>query len=290
MPYTTSIIIHHLLLLSLTIDTTINTNTNTITITAHQNRYQHCHRNHRQNHRQNHDRQQHLVFNPSKNTKTILPPKPLRLSTSIMHFIQSSALLSMALALCSVAAPVDESMTNKLSKRLEDGQYNANSGGTYNGEEGTYIKSDSVHHYASGVKYCTDYMVVSQEIGHDALERASGNFYCATASQCSSESTTGIETCEVVSGGVSAGIGNEIFNFGVSAGYELSTCKTASEAQTCGWEDDLCHYVTTAQQVLISKGYQRRRCDDNGDYTAWLKDFEHRAPMQFADVHCENLC
>jgi hypothetical protein len=217
-------------------------------------------------------------------------PKPPPLSTVIMHIIQSSALLSMTLALCSVAAPVDESLGSlKLSKR-EDGQYNANSGGTYNGDEGTYVTSDSVHHYASGVKCWTDYMVVSQEIGHDALEIASGNFYCATASQCSSESTTGIETCEVVSGGVSAGIGNEIFNFGVSAGYELSTCKTASEAQTCGWEDDLCHYVTTAQQVLISKGYQRRRCDDNGDYTAWLKDFEHRAPMQFADVHCENLC
>jgi hypothetical protein len=147
-----------------------------------------------------------------------------------------------------------------------------------------------VHHYASGVKCWTDYMVVSQEIGYDAPERASGKFFCATASQCSSESTTGFETCEARYGGISVGIGSEILNFGVDVGYELSTCNTASVANTCGWEDDLCHYVTTAQQVLISKGYQRRRCDDNGDYTAWLKDFEHRAPMQFADVHCDNLC
>lgn len=210
--------------------------------------------------------------------------------TSTMHVLQSSALLSMALALCSVAAPVDESVSFKLSKRLEDGQYNANSGGTYNGDEGTYIKSDSVHYYASGVKCWTDYLVVSQEEGYDAPERASGNFNCASTSQCSSGVVTGVETCETWSTGISAGVTGEIFSFGVSAGYDLSTCNTASVEDACEWTDQKCHFVTTAQRVLIQKGYQRRRCDDNGDYTAWLKDFEHRAPMKHAARSCDNFC
>lgn len=207
-----------------------------------------------------------------------------------MHFLQSSALLSMALASCSVAAPVDESVTNKLVKRLEDGQYNANSGGTYNGDEGTYVSSDSVHHYASGVKCWTDYMVVSQETGMDGYKDASGQIDCASTRECSSETASGVETCESWSTSMSGGIEGEIFNFGVSAGYELQNCHTSSHARTCTWSDQKCHKVTTAQQVLIQKGYQRRRCNDNGDYTAWLKDFEHRVPTNFAALSCNNFC
>jgi hypothetical protein len=207
-----------------------------------------------------------------------------------MQIIQSSALLSMTLALCSVAAPVDESASNRLSKRLEDGQYNAYSGGTYNGDEGTYVSSDSVHHYASGVKCWTDYMIVYQEKDQDAFKDASGPIYCKSSSECSSELTKGIETCETWSTSMSAGVEGEIFNFGVSAGYELSNCNTASMAKACVWDDQQCHFVTTAQQVLVQKGYQRRRCNDNGDYTAWLKDFEHRVPTKFAANSCDNFC
>ena len=113
-----------------------------------------------------------------------------------MHFLQSSALLAIALASYSVAAPVDEFVNNRLSKRLEDGQYNANSGGTYNGDEGTYVSSDSVHHYASGVKCWTDYMVVSQELGFDGYKDASGQIDCASTSECSSETASGVETLQ----------------------------------------------------------------------------------------------
>jgi hypothetical protein len=207
-----------------------------------------------------------------------------------MHVLQSSALLSMTLALCSLAAPVDESASNRLSKRLEDGQYNANSGGTYNGDEGTYITSDSVHHYASGVKCWTDYMVVSQEKGQDAYKDASGSIDCGSTSECSFQITDGIETCETWSTSMNAGVEGEIFSFGVSAGYDLQTCNTASVTHVCTWEDQQCHFVTTAQQVVVQKGYQRRRCNDNGDYTAWLKDFEHRVPTTFADPSCDNFC
>jgi hypothetical protein len=69
-----------------------------------------------------------------------------------MHFLKSSALMAVALASHSVAAPFDESANNRLAKRLEDGQYNAYGGGTYNGNEGTYVSSDSVHYHASCVK------------------------------------------------------------------------------------------------------------------------------------------
>ena len=207
-----------------------------------------------------------------------------------MHVVQSSAFLSIALALCSVAAPVNEPSNFKLSKRLEDGQYSANNGGTYNGDEGTYIKSDSVHYYASGVKCWTDYMLVSQEEGYDAPKRASGSFDCGSSSQCTSGIVKGAETCETWSTSISAGVTGEIFNFGVSAGYDLSTCNTASSEDACLWDDQKCHFITTKQQVLIQKGYQRRRCDDSGDYTAWLKDFEHRVPMKYAAPSCNNFC
>lgn len=207
-----------------------------------------------------------------------------------MQFLQSSALLGVAIATLSVAAPVDESVGNHLSKRLEDGQYNANSGGTYNGDEGTYVSSDSVHRYASGVKCWTDYMVVSQETGMDGYKDASGQINCASTSECSSETASGVETCESWSTSMNAGIEGEIFSFGVSAGYELSTCHTSSSARTCTWDDQKCHKVTTAQEVLIQKGYQRRRCNDNGDYTAWLKDFEHRVPTNYAALSCDNTC
>jgi hypothetical protein len=207
-----------------------------------------------------------------------------------MQAFKSSALLSMALALCSVAAPVDESANFKLSKRLEDGQYNANSGGTYNGDEGTYITSDSVHQYASGVKCWTDYMLVSQEESSDAPKRASGSIHCGSTSECSLQITDGVETCETWSTSISAGVEGEIFNFGVSAGYDLQTCNSASVADACVWTDQKCHFVTTAQHVLVQKGYQRRRCNDNGDYTAWLKNFEHRVPTTFADPFCFNDC
>jgi hypothetical protein len=207
-----------------------------------------------------------------------------------MHALQSSALLSMALALCSVATPVDGSANNRLSKRLEDGQYAANSGGTYNGDEGTYVTSDSVHHYASGVKCWTDYMVVSQEEDFDDRKRASGDIHCGSTAQCSFEITDAAETCEIWSTSMSAGVESKIFNFGVSVGHELQKCSTASVAHICAWGDQKCHWVSTAQQVLVQKGYQRRRCNDNGDYTAWLKDFEHRVPTSFADPFCDNDC
>jgi hypothetical protein len=212
------------------------------------------------------------------------------IQNDIMHFLQSSALLAIALASYSVAAPVDEPINNRLSKRLEDGQYNANSGGTYNGDEGTYVNSDSVHHYASGVKCWTDYMVVSQEKSFDKPKQASGPINCASTSECSSETASGVETCETWSTSLSAGIEGEIFNFGVSAGFELQKCHTSESARTCTWDDQKCHKVTTAQEVVVQKGYQRRRCNDHGDYTAWLKDFEHRVPTNFAALSCDNSC
>ena len=166
-----------------------------------------------------------------------------------MHLLQSSALLAIALASQSLAAPLDELINNKLSKRLEDGQYNANSGGTYNGDEGTYITSDSVHRYASGVKCWTDYMLVFQEKSSDGYKDASGPINCASTSECSSETASGVETCESWSTSLNAGIEGEIFSFGVQAGYELQKCHTASSARTCTWDDGRCHRVTTAQEV-----------------------------------------
>jgi len=209
-----------------------------------------------------------------------------------MHYIKSSALLAIALASCSLAAPLlEESINNnRLSKRLEDGQYNANSGGTYTGDEGTYITSDSVHRYASGVKCWTDYMLVSQEKSSDGYKDASGPINCASTSECSSETASGVETCETWSTSLNAGIEGEIFSFGVQAGYELQKCHTASSARTCTWDDGKCHRVTTAQEVVVQKGYQRRRCNDKGDYTAWLKDFEHRVPTKYAALSCDNAC
>lgn len=141
-------------------------------------------------------------------------------------------MLAIAFATRSFAASLDESINNRLSKRLENGQYNANRGGTYNGDEGTYITSDSVHRYASGVKCWTDYMLVLQEKSMDGYKDASGAINCASTSECSSGTASGVETCESWSTSLNTGIEGEIFNFGIEAGYELQKCHTTSSART----------------------------------------------------------
>lgn len=217
-------------------------------------------------------------------------PYTQQIPTNIMHFLQSSTLLVITLISSSLAFPLNEPPTTTLSKRLEDGQYAPNSGGTYTGSEGTYLTSDSVHHYASGVKCWTDYMLVSQSKSLDPYKDASGAINCASTSECSSETASGVETCEAWSTSLSAGIEGEIFNFGVEAGYELQKCHTSESARTCTWGDGGCHRVTTAQEVVVQKGYARRRCHDKEDYTAWLRDWEHRVPTKFAALSCDNGC
>ena len=138
-----------------------------------------------------------------------------------MHLLQFSALLAIALTSSSLAFPLNDPSTSSLSKRLEDGQYPPNSGGTYTGFEGTYLTSDSVHHYASGVKCWTNYMLVSQTKSLDPYKDASGAINCASTSECSSKTASGVETCEAWSTSLSAGVEGEIFKVGVEAGYEF---------------------------------------------------------------------
>lgn len=90
---------------------------------------------------------------------------------------------------------------------------------------------------------------------------------------------------------LSAGVEGEIFNVGVEAGYELQKCHTSESARTCTWSDGGCHRVATAQEVVVQRGYARRRCSsDKGDYTAWLKDWKHRVPTKLAALSCDNGC
>lgn len=94
-----------------------------------------------------------------------------------MHFLQSPALLGITLIPSCLSAPLNESTTTTLSKSLEDGQYPPSSGGTYTGSEGTYLTSDSVHHYASGVKCWTDLAIESPRPLQRRLRSCQLRFY-----------------------------------------------------------------------------------------------------------------
>ncbi|KAI9923900.1 hypothetical protein ASPWEDRAFT_170467 [Aspergillus wentii DTO 134E9] len=160
----------------------------------------------------------------------------------------------------------------------------------YTDGEGTYVNSDSIHHYASGVKCWNDWYVVNQDITYSPWQVASGKVYCSGTEQCQVTKMTGDQTCETSSIEISAGIQSDIFNMGVSAGYEVQNCNQAQDTTFCTWNDDQCHVVWTQQQLFRTQGYTRRRCSDKGDYTAWMKDYEWTAPTNSVNYGCGSSC
>ena len=196
-------------------------------------------------------------------------PKPVRLA-----FI-----LCAAAALCKTH-PVGATDNNRSVLRRE-----------YTDGEGQYVNSDSVHHYASGVKCWTDYYVVSQDVEYGEWYPASDKVYCTNTNQCRVDKMTGQQNCQTTTIEMSAGIEADFLNIGISAGYQVQKCSSAQDTSSCTWTDDQCHIIWAQQQYLSQKGYSRRRCHDKGqDYTAWMKDFENKAPTNSLNYGCGSKC
>ncbi|KAG9240340.1 hypothetical protein BJ878DRAFT_526623 [Calycina marina] len=174
-------------------------------------------------------------------------------------------------------ASVINRTATSLTKRYTDG-------------EGTYVTSDSVHHYASGVKCWNDWFLVSQAIDYLPWEVSSGKQYCTGTDSCYVASLSGKQHCETTSITINAGVTSEIFTLSVSYGYDVQDCVTASDTSACIWTDGQCHVVWTQQQILKSHGYTRRRCNENGDYTAWMEDYENSTPTSIVNYGCGSSC
>lgn len=161
----------------------------------------------------------------------------------------------------------------------------------YSDGSGTYVGSDEVHHYASGVKCWSDYFVVETGRWYGPWTKASGNVYCTGASQCSIAHMDGHTTCETWSVDVSSGIKADWISFEVSLGYSHQNCNTGTDTTQCVWSDHACHCIWTQQEMSYQNGYKRRRCSSsNGDYTAWMQNIVHDAPTNRVSYGCGSKC
>ncbi|KAI5081312.1 hypothetical protein GOP47_0004495 [Adiantum capillus-veneris] len=161
----------------------------------------------------------------------------------------------------------------------------------YTDGSGTYITSDEVHHYASGVKCWSDYFVVDSGYWWSSWVKASGNLYCTYTSSCSFSHMDGHQTCQSWSISLSTGVESEFIKFSVSLGYEHQDCTTGTDVSQCTWSDGQCHCIWTQQQMTYQHGYKRRRCSSsNGDYTAWMQDVVHDAPTKTISYGCGSKC
>ncbi|KAK1454706.1 hypothetical protein CMEL01_03466 [Colletotrichum melonis] len=161
----------------------------------------------------------------------------------------------------------------------------------YNDGEGRYLGSDGNHQYASGVKCWNDYFVVEQNLYNDPWRQASSKVYCTKSQSCQATQGVNNQVCETTSFEISAGIMAEFVTASISVGHQTQTCSGSTSLTACTWNDQGCHVIWSQQQMLSQKGYQRRRCtSSNGDYTAWTKFLEKKAPTEFKNYGCGSSC
>ncbi|EER43097.1 conserved hypothetical protein [Histoplasma capsulatum H143] len=121
---------------------------------------------------------------------------------------------------------------------------------------------------------------------------------------CSAAQLNGTQVCQTRSQTVSASMGLKIdaavskgivpgLFFGVefSSSIEDSECYSASSTTTCTWNDKACHTVWTQQQMVLTKGYERKRCNwGNGDVTECMRSWEQNTPTTYTDYGCGSKC
>lgn len=77
---------------------------------------------------------------------------------------------------------------------------------------------------------------------------------------------------------------------GLDKGWGSSDCATTTASNTCTWIDGKCHSLWVSDIVYQVDYYIRRRCNDNGDYTAWSKDFSVATPATQTRLGCAAMC
>jgi hypothetical protein len=207
--------------------------------------------------------------------------------------IHLSSLVAATIFGLALAAPIDEPDYIVAEAKLHPhtAQRDMSKRELYTDGEGTYINSDSVHHYASGVKCWTDYFLVNQSVYGGPWELDSGEVHCTGTSTCEVTALLGTQHCTTTSLTLTTTIGDGLDSLAAAVGYSIQNCNTASDTTACTWNDDQCHVVWTQQEYVAQLGYARRRCSSNsGDYTAWMQDFERDSPTSQVNYGCGSSC
>ncbi|KAL8847542.1 MAG: hypothetical protein Q9221_007401 [Calogaya cf. arnoldii] len=162
---------------------------------------------------------------------------------------------------------------------------------------GTYIRSEDVGTYASGVKCWTDLFYVSSGFQAKDWVKNENSIDCAETSFCASGTITGTQSCSWwnLAGTMESqwDIIKDIWSVtgSFNPGGGQSVCETAQSTNTCNWNDMKCHALWTSNVELVNKGYIRRRCHDKGeDYTAWSKDWNVNSPEKTTRLGCGAMC
>ncbi|KAI5799910.1 hypothetical protein EDC01DRAFT_648120 [Geopyxis carbonaria] len=207
--------------------------------------------------------------------------------------VSLTALIPLALASLSLAAP------SSMVKRGDFDKYGDYTGSTssYADGQGTYVRSDDDHRYASGVHCWTDLFYVDRFFESQNWQRDDTSIDCATTENCQSAVVQSSERCATWNLSVEVSADFSIIKDILSVGGGITTeeggseCVTASSENRCQWNDQMCHAIWTSDVVLVSRGYVRRRCDSkDGDYTAWSKDTEVRTPQNNTRIGCAAKC
>ncbi|KAL8815937.1 MAG: hypothetical protein Q9223_004984 [Gallowayella weberi] len=168
---------------------------------------------------------------------------------------------------------------------------------SYGDGSGTYVRTDDVGTYASGMKCWTDLFYVSSSYEAKNWVKNDNSIDCNTTSLCASGTITAQQACSWwnLAGSVETewDIIKDIWSVtgSFNPGGGQSTCTTASSVNTCSWDDKKCHAVWTSNVELVNRGYIRRRCNDQGrDYTAWSKDWNVNSPERTTRLGCGAMC
>jgi hypothetical protein len=180
---------------------------------------------------------------------------------------------------------------------LPSGDYTGSTSSFADGS-GTYVRTDDVHRYASGVKCWTDLFYVSSSYKDTDWTRE-GSIDCSTTSECEMGIDNGVTTCNEWSisleVGFEASLLKEIMSVSasVTTTYGESRCESVTTKSTCKWDDKSCHAIWSSQKVKVNHGYIRRRCDfhdGKGDQSVWSKDWDVSEKAEELHLGCKADC
>ncbi|CAL8584275.1 hypothetical protein XPA_009880 [Xanthoria parietina] len=208
----------------------------------------------------------------------------------------SSIVMAAAIVFSSAGASPVTQLDARAGTTSKYGDYSGSTS-SYGDGSGTYVRTDDVGTYASGVKCWTDLFYVSSSFQAKDWVKNENSIDCALTSFCASGTITGTQSCSWwnLAGSIESewDIIKDIWSVTgtFNPGGGQSVCETAQSTNTCNWNDMKCHALWTSNVELVNKGYIRRRCHDKGqDYTAWSKDWNVNSPEKTTRLGCGALC
>lgn len=168
---------------------------------------------------------------------------------------------------------------------------------SYADGSGTYVRTQDVHRYSSGVKCWTDLFHVSTSTKDTPYTRE-GSIDCATSSSCTAGIDSSVQTCTEWSISVKADLqipllAEMVGSVGITYSHGSSKCSSVTTSKRCNWDDKKCHAIWSRTRVNVNHGYIRRRCnyqDQKGDQTVWSKDFDVNEQASDVSLGCKASC